>query len=70
MILVDTTVWIDFFAARDTEQVSKLIQIIKQEQELCIIGIILTEILQGIKSPKEYKRVYHLLGSVDISFLA
>lgn len=64
MILVDTTVWIDFFAARETKQVSKLIQIIEQKEELCMIGVILTEILQGVKNPKEYKQVHYLLESL------
>lgn len=64
MILVDTTVWIDFFANRDTKQVEILSRLIEQNEELCISGIVLTEILQGIKHQKEYKQVESLLNSL------
>ena len=46
MIVVDTTVWIDFFRAKDTEQTVKLRRLIGRE--LILIGdIVLVEILQG-----------------------
>lgn len=64
MILVDTTVWIDFFANRDTSHVRKLITILNQNVELCLCGVILTEILQGIKNIKEYNRVHNLMESL------
>jgi predicted nucleic acid-binding protein len=64
MILVDTTVWVDFFSARETKQVSCLVQYIEQKEELCICGIILTEILQGIRSQKEYAQVENLFNSL------
>lgn len=55
MILVDTTVWIDFFSNRKLPHVISLIDSIEQRDELCLCGIILTEILQGIKNEGEYK---------------
>jgi hypothetical protein len=52
MILIDTSVWIDFFRGRDTPYRGILHKLIVGEKDLCITGIIITEILQGIKDDK------------------
>ena len=64
MILIDTTVWIDFFSKRNSRQVVHLVKLIEQREELCLCGIVLTEILQGIKNPREYKQAEDLFGSL------
>ena len=67
MILVDTSVWIDFFAGKNTLQVKLLESFIQQSEDLCICGVILTEILQGIRDDKEYQKTDSLLS--DLLFL-
>ncbi len=62
MILVDTSVWIDFFAARDLPHVVRLEQLILDNEDLALCGIILTEILQGIGDDSSYRRVRRYLG--------
>jgi predicted nucleic acid-binding protein len=62
MILVDTSVWIDFFAGRDLPHVAKLEQSILDNEDLALSGIILTEILQGIADDTTYRRVRRYLG--------
>ncbi len=57
MILVDTSVWIDFFAGRDLPHVSLLEQCILSGENLALCGIILTEILQGIADDASYDEV-------------
>ncbi len=57
MILVDTSVWIDFFAGRDRPQVSLLEESILNGENLALCGIILTEILQGIADEAAYREV-------------
>ena len=57
LILVDTSVWIDYFRGRESAEVATLERILQQEEDLCISGIILTEILQGVSSETEYRRV-------------
>ena len=57
MILVDTSVWIDFFAGRDLPHVATLEQFILENEDLALCGIILTEILQGIADDKAHRRV-------------
>jgi predicted nucleic acid-binding protein len=52
MILVDTSVWIDFFRGRNTPYRSMLHELIADDEDLSITGIILTEILQGIRDDK------------------
>jgi predicted nucleic acid-binding protein len=56
-VLVDTTVWIDFFRGKETRQVSQLESLIQKRADLCICGLILTEVLQGIGSDAEYHTV-------------
>lgn len=55
MILVDTSVWIDFFNGKDLPHVLTLETLITQEADIAICGVILTEVLQGISNDKEYK---------------
>ena len=62
MILVDTSVWIDFFAGRDLPHVATLEQLILDNEDLALCGIILTEILQGIADDTTHRRVRRYLS--------
>ena len=63
MILTDTTVWIDFFKGTRSVFLRKLHEMIEQEEDLCLTGIHVTEILQGIKNDVEFERTKrHLLS--------
>lgn len=57
MILVDTSVWIDFLQGRDTAHRHTLHRLIEDEEDICLTGIVLTEILQGIKEDKEGSKI-------------
>jgi predicted nucleic acid-binding protein len=60
MIVIDTTVWIDFFRAKDTDQTMKLRRLIGRE--LILIGdIVLVEILQGVRDHAQATRVEQAL---------
>jgi len=63
-MLVDTSVWIDFFAARNTAQVVALESSIDQREDLCLCGVILTEVLQGIRDDRQYKQTESLLSNL------
>ena len=54
MVLVDTSVWVDHFRGKETPQTTYLSQAVAQADELCISGIVLTEVLQGLLDEKEY----------------
>ena len=47
MVLVDTSVWIDFFAGRKASQVTTLISLLDREETIAFTGFILQELLQG-----------------------
>jgi len=57
MILVDTTVWIDFFQNSDTSQSKMLQHILNAGEDICICGVILTEVMQGIREDNDYAKV-------------
>ena len=67
MVLVDTTVWIDFFADRNESHVGKLQKLIEMEEDLSLCGVIMTEILQGIRSDKDFFKTKEYLD--DLIFL-
>ncbi|ACI21794.1 type II toxin-antitoxin system VapC family toxin [Thermodesulfovibrio yellowstonii] len=52
MLIVDTSVWIDFLRGEKTKACETLRELINSEEEIYITEIILTEILQGIKDDK------------------
>jgi predicted nucleic acid-binding protein len=55
MILVDTSVWIDFFRGENSLERRILHELIEDEEDISITGIILTETLQGIKEDKKFR---------------
>ena len=67
MVLVDTTVWIDFFADRSEPHVAVLQELIEKEEDLCVCGVILAEVLQGIRSDEDFIKTKDYLG--DLIFL-
>jgi predicted nucleic acid-binding protein len=64
MIMVDTTVWIDFFNNNLTAQVIRLENSLNNNEDICICGIILTEILQGIRDNKQYLKTKSYLENL------
>ena len=64
MVLVDTTIWIDFFAALSLPHVLALEKLIKNREDICICGVILTEVLQGIRNDKEFHKTRDLFNTL------
>ena len=62
MVLVDTTVWIDFFSAHPLPHVNALEALIADREDICICGIILAEVLQGIRRNSEFSRTRDLFN--------
>jgi len=52
-VLVDTSVWIYFFRGR--EEIVKEIKKLLHQRKIVITGIVVTELLQGVKNEKERK---------------
>lgn len=54
MTIVDTTVWIDFFHGTDTPEIREVQRLLDASEDVCICGVILTEVLQGIREDKDH----------------
>ena len=65
MILVDSSVWIDYFRGTATPEAEKLDELLGTE--LIAIGdLILAEVLQGFDSARAFAQARHLLASLVI----
>jgi predicted nucleic acid-binding protein len=57
MVLVDTSVWIDFFQSPAAPAAGELETLIKDHNRVVLCGVVLQEVLQGIRSEKSYQLV-------------
>ena len=60
MILVDSSVWIDYFTGRDTPQTTTLDDTLGK-RTVAIGDLIMVEILQGFRSDRDYRTARKLL---------
>jgi predicted nucleic acid-binding protein len=63
LILVDSSVWIDYFNGKTTAAVERLDQLLGSEQ-LAIGDLILTEVLQGFTSERDFRATEQMLTSL------
>lgn len=66
MIVVDTTVWIDFLEAKGTPFDLHLTGLIERGETLALTDLIYCEILQGILNEAEFRRIRAILRSYPI----
>ncbi len=65
MIIVDSSVWIDYFIGRKTQGAEKLDSLLGEE--LVAIGdLMLTEVLQGFRADSDFRQARKLLLSLTI----
>lgn len=69
MILVDSSVWIDYFKGEITAQTEKLDALLGREL-LAIGDLILTEVLQGFAEERDFNRARKMLTSLMVVELA
>ena len=65
MILVDSSVWIDYFKGTVTPQTEKLDSLLGSEP-LAIGDLILTEVLQGFAEERDFEQARKLLTSLTV----
>lgn len=63
MILVDSSVWIDYFKGVDSRETGILDQLLGSEV-LLIGDLILAEVLQGFQTDREFRKAEELLRSL------
>lgn len=66
MIVVDTSVWIDFFRGAATPAVERFVALVDDDEGIAITDVILTEILQGLRSEADVRRVERRLAPFEI----
>jgi predicted nucleic acid-binding protein len=65
VIVVDSSVWIDYFRDADTPQVETLDRLLGTET-IAVGDLILAEVLQGIDSDREFRTVLQLMQRYTI----
>ncbi|MBV5333674.1 PIN domain nuclease [bacterium] len=63
MILVDSSVWVDYFRGSQTPQTEKLDGLLSSEP-IAVGDLILTEVLQGFGSERDFNEAKRLLTSL------
>jgi len=64
-VVVDTSVWIDLFADRDTPQTRALREITARADRLLVCDLVLTEVLQGTRDRRDFERKLARLSLFD-----
>ena len=65
MILVDSSVWIDYFRGQSSAQTDRLDELLSQ-QPILIGDIILTEVLQGFTSDSDFNKALRMLAALEL----
>jgi predicted nucleic acid-binding protein len=66
MIIVDTSVWVDFFAANENLQSIWLRRELGSGQPFAMTDLILCEILQGLRSEKSFAKISQQLAEFPV----
>ena len=64
MILVDSSVWIDFFSSAPGRAGAELRRMIEDAEALALTGVVVTEILQGLT--RDVSRIERYLSQWDL----
>lgn len=65
MILVDSSIWIDYFRGTLTVQTERLDALLGSEP-LAVGDLVLTEVLQGFNSERDFNQARKLLTSLEV----
>ena len=65
MIVVDSSVWIDFFRGLVTPQTERLDSLLSTEP-IAVGDLILAEVLQGFRSEQDFNQARKLMTALDV----
>ena len=65
-MIVDTSVWVDFFRGNDTWQVKLLSNRLAADEPIALTDVIFTEILQGLADERSVRRVERRLLAHEV----
>ena len=66
MMIVDSNTWADFFNGAKNSHVERLDKALQEEDDLAVIPIIITEVLQGFRTDTGFKRAQVVLVSLPV----
>jgi hypothetical protein len=61
VFVVDSSVWIDYYADRPGPTVEQLVRAVREESMIALCGPILQEVLQGMRQEADYQREWQRL---------
>jgi predicted nucleic acid-binding protein len=70
VIVVDTSVWIDVLNDNATPQAERCVELIESGEPVALTDVVLTEVLQGLRSEREAQTVERHLRAFPILQLA
>lgn len=65
-ILVDTSVWLEFFRTRDSPYAEVLDQLLEAEQ-VCTTDLIKAEIIPGARTPKQFRELKEYFNALPLA---
>ena len=66
MIVVDSNTWADFFNGDSNPHVRRLESALRDEEDLAIVPIIITEVLQGFRTEEGFRRAQRALEALPV----
>ena len=66
MIIVDSSTWADFFNGAFSPHVERLDAALEGEEDLAVVPIIITEVLQGFRTDSGFQRARRVLVSLPV----
>ena len=65
-MIVDSNTWADFFNGAPSPQAERLEVALEEEEDLAVIPIIITEVLQGFRTDTGFQRAQRVLVSLPV----
>jgi len=66
-VLVDSSAWVDLINAHESPEAAALADLLAGDDDICTCGVIVAEVLQGLRRESSYARVRD--GFADLTFL-
>lgn len=66
MIVVDSNTWADFFNGTSNSYVQRLRIALREEEDLVVVPVIITEVLQGFRTDSGFRRARRVLTELPV----
>jgi len=66
MIVVDSNTWADFFNGTSNSYVQRLGIALREEEDLVVVPVIITEVLQGFRTDSGFRRARRVLTELPV----